>query len=111
MTKAIGGLTMTNYREILRLSSLRSLLRDTPVRRSNSAKLIRSREKESPWNAFISSMACAILGAKPLPFCSFIAIPFHWVVGSFQCTGFKRASVVALSFPTKFGLERPTLEG
>ena len=38
-------------------------------------------------------------------------IPFHWVVGTFQCTGFKRASVVALSFPTKFGLERPTLEG
>ena len=85
--------------------------RDTAVRHSNSAKLMCSREKESPWNAFISSMACAILGAKPLPFCSFIAIPFHWVVGSFQCTGFKRASVVALSFPTKFGLERPTLEG
>ena len=81
----------------LRLSR-RSFPRDIPLRRSNSARLMRSRENYSPCSAFISSKTCAILGARPLPFNSLIACSFHWVVGTFQCIGSHRVTVVAFLF-------------
>ena len=40
-------------------------------------------------------MACAILDAKPLLYNSFIAHPFHWVVGTFQYKGFERIPALA----------------
>ncbi len=49
--------------------------------------------------------------AKPLLYNSFIAHPFHWVVGTFQFTRFERAMVVAFPFPTIFGCELPTSGG
>ena len=56
-------------------------------------------------------MNCCILDAKPLLYNSFIAHPFHWVVGTFQFTRFERAMVVAFPFPTIFGCELPTSGG
>ena len=54
--------------------NVKCLAWDIPVRRSNSARLIFSREKRSPCSDFISSMACDIMFFKPLLLLSFMSL-------------------------------------